>query len=35
VEYLAQTYGELHISIIGHSQEHETQEILQELSEAK
>jgi hypothetical protein len=35
VEYLAQTYGELHISVIGKSQEHETQEIVQELSEAK
>ena len=29
VEYLAQTYGELHISVIGHSpEEHEPQEIL-------
>jgi hypothetical protein len=34
VEYLAQTHGELHITIVGHEPEHSLQEILKEVIHA-
>ena len=35
VEYLAQTHGELHITIVGHEREHSLQEILKEVIHAE
>jgi hypothetical protein len=35
VEYLAQTHGELHITMVGHEREHSLQEILKEVIHAE